>query len=60
VGLQNLSGCDGEEKNNTSQTLPELKPPIIQPVAQCYTMSYPSLNTVSENIKLYVGSYIWF
>jgi hypothetical protein len=29
------SGRDGEEKN--SQPFPGLEPPIIQPVAQCYT-----------------------
>jgi hypothetical protein len=32
---QSQSGRSGEEKN--SQSLPGLKPPIIQPVAQCYT-----------------------
>jgi hypothetical protein len=32
---QSWSGYDGVEKN--SQTLSGLKPPIIQPVAQCYT-----------------------
>jgi hypothetical protein len=34
-GPQSRSGCGGEEKN--SQSLPGLEPPIIQPVAQCYT-----------------------
>jgi len=31
-GLQSRSGCGGGEKN--SQHLPEIEPPIIQPVAQ--------------------------
>jgi hypothetical protein len=34
-GLQNRSGCGGEEKN--SQPLLGLEPQIIQPVAQRYT-----------------------
>jgi hypothetical protein len=34
-GPQSRSGRGGEEKN--SQPLPELEPPIIQPVAQSYT-----------------------
>jgi hypothetical protein len=34
-GHQSLSGRGGEEKN--SQLLPEIEPPIIQPVAQRYT-----------------------
>jgi hypothetical protein len=34
-GPQSLCGRGGEEKN--SQPLPELEPPIIQPVAQRYT-----------------------
>jgi hypothetical protein len=34
-GPQIRSGCGGEEKN--SQPLAELEPPIIEPVAQCYT-----------------------
>jgi hypothetical protein len=32
---QSQSGCGGEEKN--SHPLLGLEPPIIQPVAQCYT-----------------------
>jgi hypothetical protein len=35
-GLQSLSGRGGEEKY--TQPLPELEPPIIQPVAQRYTI----------------------
>jgi hypothetical protein len=35
-GLQSQSGCGGEEKN--SQSLLGLKPPIIQFLAQCYTI----------------------
>jgi hypothetical protein len=34
-GSQSRSGRSGEEKN--SEPLPGLEPPIIQPVAQCYT-----------------------
>jgi hypothetical protein len=35
VGPQSQPGCSGEEKN--SQSLPGLKPLIIQPIAQLYT-----------------------
>jgi hypothetical protein len=38
-GPQSRHGCDGEEKN--SQSLQGLEPPIIQPVAQCYTTELP-------------------
>jgi hypothetical protein len=34
-GLQSRSGGGGEEEN--SQVLPEIEPPIFQPVAQRYT-----------------------
>jgi hypothetical protein len=34
-GPQGRSGRGGEEKN--SDPLPGIEPPIIQPVAQCYT-----------------------
>jgi hypothetical protein len=37
-GPQSQSGHGGEEKN--SQSLPGLKPPIIQPVAHRYTIDY--------------------
>jgi hypothetical protein len=42
-GPQSRSGRGGEEKNY--QPLPGLKPPIIQPVVQCYTteLSQPRL-----------------
>jgi hypothetical protein len=35
-GLQTRSGLSGEEKN--SHPLPGLEPPVIQPVAQYYTV----------------------
>jgi hypothetical protein len=38
---QNRSGRGGEEKN--SQPLPGLEPPIIQPVAQPYTIELSRL-----------------
>jgi len=37
---QTQYGHGGEEKN--FQPLLGLKPPIIQPIAQCYTTGYPS------------------
>jgi hypothetical protein len=40
-GPQSQSGCSGEEKN--AQTLPGLKPLIIQPVPQCYTIELSQL-----------------
>jgi hypothetical protein len=40
-GPQSRSGHGGEEKN--SQPLPGLEPPIIQPVAQRYTMELSQL-----------------
>jgi hypothetical protein len=42
-GLQSRSGRGGEEKN--SQTVPGLKPPIIQPVAQRYTTELSRFHT---------------
>jgi len=50
---QSRSGCGGEEKN--SQSLPELKHPIIQPVAQrCDTeLSHVPLNSDDINCNLF-------
>jgi hypothetical protein len=45
------SGCGSEEKN--SQPLPRLKPPIIQPVAQCYPGSY--INIWSPTLRTFTG-----
>jgi hypothetical protein len=43
-GPQSQSGCVGEEKN--SQPLLGLQPPIIQPVAQCYTTEVSGFYTI--------------
>jgi hypothetical protein len=43
-GPQSQSGCGGKEK--ISQPLPGLEPPIIQPIAQCYTTELSQLLTV--------------
>jgi hypothetical protein len=49
-GPQSQSGHGGEEKN--SQTLPRIKPPMIQPVAQRYTTELPQLlNTIYKRKK---------
>jgi hypothetical protein len=42
-GPQSQSGCSGEEKN--SQPLLGLKPPIVQPIAQCYTTELSGTKT---------------
>jgi hypothetical protein len=53
------SGHDGEEKN--SQPLPGLEPPVIQPVAQCYTTDLswllPYSVNISDNILLFFFFY---
>jgi hypothetical protein len=54
-GSQSRSGRGGEEKN--SYPLPELEPPIIQPVAQCYTTELSWLrNWCNVHWTLYVKS----
>jgi len=45
-GPQSQSGCSGEEKN--SQPLLELKPSIIQPIAQCYISEISQLLIQTE------------
>jgi hypothetical protein len=50
-GPQSQSGDGGEEKN--PQTLPELEPPIIQPIAQRYNTGLTRLLT-----KYYYGDQI--
>jgi hypothetical protein len=46
-GFQSRSGHGGEENN--AQLLPELEPPIIQPVAQCYTTELFQLRGDSDS-----------
>jgi hypothetical protein len=54
-GPQNRSGRGSEQKN--SQSLPELEPPIIQPVAQRYTaelsrlLSLKIMNILEKKLK---------
>jgi hypothetical protein len=55
-GAQSRSGRGGEEKN--SQPLPELEPPIIQPVAQCYTTELSRL-LITREYKILVGVSKW-
>jgi hypothetical protein len=50
TGPQSHYGRGGEEKN--SQLLPGLEPPIIQPVAQCYTTE------LSRLIYIYIHFYL--
>jgi hypothetical protein len=51
-GTQSWSGCGGEEKN--FQSLPGLKPLIIQPIAHCYTTELLWLLVVhNEIIKIF-------
>jgi hypothetical protein len=60
-GPQSQSGHGGEEKN--SKPLPGLEPPIIQPVAQCYTTELFWYLTVTcigrNNLMLFVTMSIW-
>jgi hypothetical protein len=54
-GSQSRSGHGGEEKN--SQPLPGLEPPIIQPVAQRYTVELSRLlhdKSVTAEIREYL------
>jgi hypothetical protein len=52
-GPQSWSGCGSEEKN--SQSLPGLEPPIIQPLAQCYTTQLSQLlNLLSEKESKFI------
>jgi hypothetical protein len=44
-GPQSKSGCSDEVKN--SKLLPGFEPPIIQPVAQCYTTELSWLTTTT-------------
>jgi hypothetical protein len=62
-GTQRRSGRGGEEE--TSQLLPGLEPPIIQPVAQSYNTELPRLShtVVRYELKIHsfrVGSEICF
>jgi hypothetical protein len=50
IGGQSWSGCGGEEKN--CQPLPGHKPPIIQPVAQCYTTELSQLPLLINYLNL--------
>jgi hypothetical protein len=52
---QSLSGRGGEEKN--SQPLPGLKPPIIQPIAQCYTTELSLLLRLKHTL-FYLGLFL--
>jgi hypothetical protein len=53
-GPQSRSGHGGEQKN--SQPLPGVEPPIIQPVAQCYTAELRS----NDNSRFLYDSYSTF
>jgi hypothetical protein len=48
-GPQRRSGRGGEQKN--SQPLPGLEPPIIQPVAQGYTIELSRFSTSSKALN---------
>jgi hypothetical protein len=52
-GPQSRSGRGDEEKN--SQPLPWLEPPIIQPVAQCYTAELSQLLDTICRIYIYIA-----